>query len=125
MAPSGQTTDLNFRDINLIDRRPRKQRSKKGIAYDNYVCMRKKGQHPCCSKRQATFQKKIVVVKYMGSNPPKQFTPKENLVAMRGLLPDISSNASQEEVQSEVVSVIVSFDDELAVRDSVSDCEFR
>ena len=63
MAPSGQTARLDFREINLIDRRPHKRSSKKGIAYDKYVGTRMKGQHPRSSKRQVTFQKKIVVVK--------------------------------------------------------------
>ena len=50
----------------------------------------------------------------MGSTPPKQFTLKESFVAMRGLLPDISLDATEGEVRSEIVSVIASFDDEMA-----------
>ena len=38
------------------------------------------------SPKKITFQKKIVVIRYMGD---PQFTLKESIVALRGLLPEI------------------------------------
>ena len=62
-----------------------------------------------CSKKfkpGSAFQKKLVVFGYMGSNAPTQFTRKDSAIVMRGLLPDISVNAPEDDVRKEICEVI-------------------
>lgn len=61
-------------------------------------------------KPAPTFQKKIVIIEFMGDNPPKNFGLKESYVLMRGMLPDISLTATENEVRSHICEVIHSDD---------------
>ena len=54
----------------------------------------------------AVFQKKLVVLEYLGLDPPKTFTRTDKRIRMRGLLPPISIEASESEVRSEICDVI-------------------
>ena len=54
----------------------------------------------------ATFQKKVVVFKYMGPDAPKVFTRTDKRICMRGLLPQISVHASESEVRDEICDVL-------------------
>lgn len=69
------------------------------IANRKYGSALKKGKHPEPSPNRITFQKKLVIVNYMGPNAPTPFTLKKGLVAMRGLLPDIPLDASEKHVR--------------------------
>ena len=53
-----------------------------------------------------TFQKKIVVFKYMGVNAPESFTRSDKDVCTSGLLPLVSVDASEEEIRQEICAVI-------------------
>ena len=88
----------------LLDRRP-KRKSKLKMVESKYGTPKsaKGGKKPA-----PTFQKKIVVVEYMGEKPPKSFGLKESYVIIRGMLPDISLTATEEEVRSHIRNVIVS-----------------
>lgn len=57
-------------------------------------------------KPAPTFQKKIVVIEYMGEDAPKSFGLKESYVVMRGMLGDISLDATEKEVRSHIREVI-------------------
>ena len=61
-------------------------------------------------KPAPTFQKKIVVIEYMGDDAPKTFGLKESFVLMRGMLPDISLTATEKEVCAHICEVIRSDD---------------
>ncbi len=88
----------------FIDRRP-KRKSKLKIAESKYGTPKsaKGGKKPA-----PTFLKKIVVVQFMGENPPKSFGLKESCVIMRGMLPEISLTATGKEVRSHIREVITS-----------------
>ena len=58
-----------------------------------------KAQVPKGRKPSVTFQKKLVVVDYMGHDPPKCFGLKESYVFMRGMLPEISVDAEETTVR--------------------------
>ena len=53
-----------------------------------------------------SFQKKLVVFKFMGDNPPRSFVKKDNIILLRGLLPEISLDASEYEIRSEILSIL-------------------
>lgn len=63
--------------------------------------------------KKVTFQKKLVVIKYMGESSPRQFTLKDKFVALRGLLPEIDMQASEDDVWAAINSVIVNSGEEL------------
>ena len=50
----------------------------------------------------ATFQKKLVVLKYMGRDPPSSFTKSDKRIIVRGLLPSISVEATEEQIREEI-----------------------
>ena len=54
------------------------------------VCAAKKGR-----VFTASFQKTLVVFKYMGADGPDIFTRADNRITMRGLLPPIPIDASE------------------------------
>lgn len=81
---------------------PRKTKRKSKFAAAN----EKYGE---CSKKAkigSTFQKKLAVFGYMGSDAPTHFTRKDSNIVMRGLLPDISVDASEDDVRKEICEVI-------------------
>ena len=59
----------------------------------------------------ASFQKKLVVFKYMGADGPDMFTRADKRIAMRGLLPPIPVDASEVNVRQEICDVIRSCTD--------------
>ena len=108
MAPYEQVPKP--RSIELKNYKATKRQAKKGL----YGSQLKKGKHPQIFPKRITFQKKLVVIKYMGEAAPKQFTLKDSVVAMRGLLPEIELQASELEVRSEITSVISNFGEEMS-----------
>ena len=56
----------------------------------------------------ATFQKKLVVFKYMGEDAPSKFTRADKKIVVRGLLPPIMVEATEEEIRKEICEVICS-----------------
>ena len=50
-------------------------------------------------KPATKFQRKLVVLEYMGSKGPKSFGLKESYVLMRGILPEMSVDASEGEIR--------------------------
>ena len=59
----------------------------------------------------AKFQKKLVVFKYMGLDPVEKFTRADKKIAMRGLLPPIPLESTEEDVRREICDVIRSSSD--------------
>ena len=53
----------------------------------------------------ATFQKKLVVFKYMGEDAPNKFTRADRNIIVRGLLPAIMVEATEEEIRKEIGDV--------------------
>lgn len=103
---------------NPIPRRP-KRSSKSDIAATKFKCggASKKG------KEIQTFQRKLVVFRYMGEDAPSKFTRKEHRILMRGMI-DIPLDATEFEVREEILSVIHS-NSELQLTDCVEyDFEF-
>ena len=78
----------------MIERRTRKGKGKLSHAKYGTSSATKKGRKPATK-----FQKKLVVIDYMGPNPPSKFGLKESMVVLRGLLPEISLDASEPEVR--------------------------
>ena len=95
MAPYGQPALTNVRGT--------KRQAKKASFYGGAF---KKGKHRQVSPKHVCFQKKLIVIRYMGKNAPKQFTLKESIVALRGLLPEIDVQASELDVRAEIAGLI-------------------
>ena len=76
----------------MMERRPKrgKGKGKAKISYD--IC---RGRKPA-----PKYQKKLVVIDYMGSDAPRSFGLKESYVLMRGLLPEIAVSATEGEVRT-------------------------
>lgn len=65
------------------------------------------GKIPAKGRKPAPkFQKKLVVMKYMGSDAPQNFTLKGDHVLLRGMLPEISIDASEREIRSQIRDTI-------------------
>ena len=58
------------------------------------------------TEKLQTFQKKLVVLKYMGWQAPLMFKHHEDDILFRGLLPEIALTASEAEVRNLIVSVL-------------------
>ncbi len=58
------------------------------------------------SKGTHTFQKKFVLVDYMGLDVPRRFALKESFVLMRGILPEIEVSAEESVVRNSVTEAI-------------------
>ena len=78
----------------MLERRPKRKGKGKLSATP-------KGRKPA-----TTFQKKLVVVDYMGSKAPRSFGLKESYVLIRGMLPEISIEADEMEVREIIISTI-------------------
>ena len=102
MAPYDQGR-LPKRGIEFTDRRSTKCKGPKF----------KKGKLSTPS-RKITFQRKLVVIKYMGENPPKHFTLKDSVIALRGVLPEIDIESSEIDVRREIAAVIVNSGEEFS-----------
>ena len=83
----------------LLPRRE-KRRSKSSLALAKYGGS-KKGK-----TQVSTFQRKLVVFNYMGGDSPTHFIRKDQYIIMRGLLPEISVDASEEEVRKDICDII-------------------
>lgn len=59
----------------------------------------------------ARFQKKLVVFKYMGLDAMDKFTRADKRIAMRGLLPPIPLESTEDEVRGEICELIRSSSD--------------
>ena len=86
-----------------IPRRP-KQKTKLQLAEEKYARQGKKPK--LVAKPDPTFQKKLVVFKYMGQDAPAHFTRKDKYILMHGILPDIPLNATESQVRQEICEVI-------------------
>ena len=89
-----------------IDRRP-KRLSKVRLAESKFGTpgSKRPGKKPAVS-----FQKKLVVIEYMGTDAPRQFGLKETYVVMRGMLADISVESDENTVRKHIRDVIRSDD---------------
>ena len=105
--------------MNPIPRKP-KRKTKSSLAFAKYG----EGSTKKAKGHVATFQKKLVVFGYMGRNPPAQFTRKDKHIVMRGLLPDISVQASEEQVRKQIRDVIKSSSEHHASLCTEDDFEF-
>lgn len=65
-------------------------------------------------KRKSNFQKKFVLVDYMGEDAPCKFALKESYVVMRGILPEINVCAEEQTVRSIVAESIRHSDQSLS-----------
>ena len=85
----------------MLERRP-KRKGKAKLAAEKYrFADTPKGRKPA-----RTFQKKLVVIDYMGRNAPRSFALKEVYVWMRGMLPEIEMTASEQEVRGFISNTI-------------------
>lgn len=83
-----------------LERRP-KRTSKLKLAESKYGSSKTNKQHP-------TFQKKLIVMDYMGEKAPTNFTVKDCYIIIRGMLPEISVAAQEKEILAHVREVICS-----------------
>ncbi len=58
-----------------------------------------------------TFQKKVVVLMYMGPSASRNFALKDSYVIMRGLLPEVPIEASESELRTRICDTIKSSDE--------------
>lgn len=79
----------------MLERRP-KRKGKAKLAVEKYGS---KGDTPKGRRPAQTFQKKLVVIDYMGPGAPRSFALKEAYVLIRGMLPEIPVAASEQEVR--------------------------
>ena len=68
------------RSIELTNYKATKRQAKKS----SYGSKSKNGKRPQISPKRITFQKKFILIKYMGEEAPKQFTLKDCVVALKG-----------------------------------------
>ena len=84
----------------LLERRP-KRKGKSKLAAEKYT------PTPLPKSRgNTTFQKKFVLVDYMGEDAPRKFALKESYVVMRGILPEVPVSAGESVVRSCVAEAI-------------------
>ena len=81
-----------------IPKKP-KRKAKIALAIEKYAG-KKKGWV------SATFQKKLVVLEYMGPDAPNVFTRTDKKICVRGLLPANPVDASESEVRNEICDVV-------------------
>ena len=94
----------------MLDRRP-KRKGKSKLAAEKYSCS---AETPSRGRKPAqTFQKKVVIVDYMGPRAPRNFALKEAHVWMRGILPEIAITATEEQVRCCISDTLRSYDESL------------
>lgn len=102
----------------MLERRP-KRKGKARLAVEKYRSSdcsdTPRGRRPA-----QTFQKKLVVIDYMGTKAPWKFALKEVHVWMRGMLPEIEITASEQEVRGFISDTVKNYTKSL----SASDFEF-
>ncbi len=88
----------------MIERRP-KRKGKVKLLQTKYVSSSDKklakGRRPT-----AKYQKKLVVIVYMGPDAPQTSTLKENHVLLRGMLPEIAIDARERHVHTQIRDTI-------------------
>ena len=89
----------NLLGSNQIPRKP-KRKAKFEVAAQKYGT-KKKGR-----SSTATFQKKLVVFQFMGTDAPKTFTRADKRICMRGLFPPIGVDCSESEIRAEICTAI-------------------
>lgn len=100
----------------MLERRP-KRKSKSRMAVDKYGHAESQ-EMPQGRKPAPTFQKKLVVIDYMGgAKAPRTFAVKGRHVWIRGILPEIAVTATEEKVHQVVGEVISNCDSALGQRD--------
>ena len=82
-----------------IPRQP-KHKSKCSIVSQKY------GIKKPSRKSVSTFQKKLYVFEYMGTNPLRIFTRSDNRICISGLLPSSSIKAGEAEICDEICALI-------------------
>ena len=100
----------NLFGSNQIPRKP-KRKAKSEVAAQKYET-KKKGR-----SSTATFQKKLIVFQFMGTDAPKTFTRADKRICMRGLLPPIGVDCSESEIRAEICTAICTCTDP-----DLSDC---
>ena len=93
----------------LLDRRP-KRKGKSRLALEKY-------REESTSQKGRRFQKKLVVLDFMGPNAPRSFAMKELYVWIRGILPEVELSATEEEVRRTIADVINNRDVIIGTRD--------
>lgn len=98
--PSADDRPCSSRDVNMgkVSLTSRKKSRKK--------CGRMSNRDANSSNKLQTFQKKLVVLKYMGNFAPAEFTRKEDTILFRGLLPEISYEANEAEIRTAIMNVL-------------------
>ena len=81
-----------------MDRRPKRKR-KSRLAAEKYC-------EESALQKGRRFQKKLIVLDFMGPNAPRSFAMKELYVWIRGILPEIELSATEEEVRGTIADVI-------------------
>ena len=76
----------------LLERRP-KRKAKGKLAAEKYA------PTPVSRGRGTSFQKKFVLIDYMGPDAPRKFALKESYVVMRGILPEVLVSAEESVVR--------------------------
>ncbi|XP_065887912.1 uncharacterized protein [Dysidea avara] len=75
-------------------------------------------------KTSVSFQKRIYVFGYMGEDPPKKFTRCDKDIYLSGLLPSLSTNATEKEVREEICALIHSSSGSISISVKPTDFEF-
>lgn len=57
-------------------------------------------------KKGTKFQKKLVVIRHMGAHPPTTFTIKEDLILIRGILPELEYTSSERHIRNTIADTI-------------------
>ena len=82
----------------LIERRSKgKGKDKLRFIHAKYI------QKP---RKSIKFQKKLVVIRHMGARPPSTFTIKEDLIFLRGMLPEFEYASDELYIRRSIVDMI-------------------
>lgn len=110
--PSSLRSGTSPASTAMIQRRS-KGKGKSKLAVEKYGgTTSRKGRKPAVK-----FQKKLVVIDYMGPKAPRSFGLKESYVLMRGMLPEIEVCAGEEEVRETIMHTMKDSEKSLAAFD--------
>lgn len=102
MSTPSPITSVSGTATAMIDRRP-KRKPKVKLAHAKYSSLQR---NPPKGRKAGKFQKKLVVIEYMGPDAPRSFTLKEQIVSMRGILPEIPMDACDREIRTHIRDTI-------------------
>ena len=102
MSTPSPVTSVSGTATAMIDRRP-KRKPKVKLAHAKYSSSQK---NPPKGRKPGKFQKKLVVINYMGPDALRSFTMKEHIVSMRGILPEIPMDACDREIRTHIRDTI-------------------